>query len=303
MTLMIPVTANAGVLQLMQQEVDATMDEDGKSTYLQDISQDHVNFYAISWLYQKGIIQGYPDGTFKGDNAVNRAELVKMVVGDAAGNESNCFPDVKDEWFAKYVCYAKSQGWIAGYPDGTFKPGNNVNRVEAIKIIINGSLTEDQIPEPTAEQMALQMPSDMDKTAWYAGYLRFSIVKELLDGEHVTLQEDGSYQYYPADNMSRKEVAEMLWRVALYIIEREQFAFVMSQSTCYWARYHDATTEEELNEELTQLWGEGGFSPEEMNALIVKYESDTALQEKITADSIAECGAELSTQETTEAEG
>lgn len=38
----------------------------------------------------------------------------------------NCFEDVEDEWFAPYVCYAKEKGWVTGYPDGTFKPENNV---------------------------------------------------------------------------------------------------------------------------------------------------------------------------------
>ena len=49
---------------------------------------------------------------------------------------NNCFPDVASDWYAPYVCYAKEQNWVQGYEDGAFKPVNNVNKVEAIKMLV-----------------------------------------------------------------------------------------------------------------------------------------------------------------------
>ena len=100
------------------------------------------NAIAIQYLSDKGVIGGYPDGTFRPRNTVNRAELAKFLVGGTGATPSvsqynNCFPDVTTEWFAPFVCYAKAQGWVAGYSDGTFRPSNTVNTAEAIKMIVN----------------------------------------------------------------------------------------------------------------------------------------------------------------------
>ena len=105
-----------------------------------DVSSDHLNYDAINYVQQNGIVNGYPDGTYKPDEFINRAEFTKIVIeasfpGQALG--SNCFPDVTAEWFSKYVCFAKGQGIISEYPDGTFKPGNNVAFSEDSKIIVN----------------------------------------------------------------------------------------------------------------------------------------------------------------------
>ena len=101
---------------------------------------------GIEFAYNRGIVQGYPDGTYKPDKVLNRAELLKIVVASSF-NESeynsydseSCFDDVPaGQWFTKYVCFAKAQGIIQGYDDGTFKPAQEVNFVEALKIMLNG---------------------------------------------------------------------------------------------------------------------------------------------------------------------
>ncbi len=89
-------------------------------------------------LEEKSIINGYDDGSYKPNKSINRAEFLKIVLEAVHPdnlNGSNCFKDVKTEWFAKYVCYAKSQKIIQGYSDGYFKPNRTINYVEALKII------------------------------------------------------------------------------------------------------------------------------------------------------------------------
>ncbi len=104
-----------------------------------DVSSDYVNADAIDYLKTQGVVQGYPDGDYHPSDEINRAEFTKIVMGSLDSNPSgaNCFPDVKDEWFAPYVCEAKSKGIISGYDDGTFKPADTINFSEAAKIIVN----------------------------------------------------------------------------------------------------------------------------------------------------------------------
>ncbi len=56
-----------------------------------------------------------------------------------ASNYETCFSDVshQNNWYAKYVCFAKIKGIIDGYPDGTFQAGNKIKLSEAAKIIVN----------------------------------------------------------------------------------------------------------------------------------------------------------------------
>ncbi len=96
---------------------------------------------AINILKDKGIVNGYPDGTFRPLNTINRAEFLAILMNNLSeaipeAPQDGCgFTDVKStHWFAKYVCFAKSHGFAKGYPDGTFRPGDPVNFVEALAL-------------------------------------------------------------------------------------------------------------------------------------------------------------------------
>ena len=119
---------------------------------------------GISLLTSIGAVQGNPDGTFRPNRTVNRAEFLKIVLASyphvrvSASDAEDCFPDVsKDDWFAPYVCLAKKRGMVKGYDDGQFKPNRNVNYVEALKIL--GELYE-------------YVAYSADDEEWYAGYVR-----------------------------------------------------------------------------------------------------------------------------------
>lgn len=118
-----------------------------------DVSTNASYGAAIQSLQDKGIIDGYADGSFKPGVLVNRAEFLKIVIL-ASGNEmrigdqtelKGCFSDMTgDEWFAVYACVAKEMGIIDGYPDGSFQGNRTVNLAEALKIVVRAF----DIPEP-----------------------------------------------------------------------------------------------------------------------------------------------------------
>lgn len=99
----------------------------------------HPYTHSIETLYDRDVVKGYEDGTFKPNNTISRAEFLKVVMESlkTPTGANNCFSDVKEEWFAKYVCGAHEKGIIQGYKDGTFKPGMTISFAEASKIIDN----------------------------------------------------------------------------------------------------------------------------------------------------------------------
>jgi len=97
---------------------------------------------VIYTAVQYGIVQGYPDNTFRPDDPVNRAEAVKMLllasgVTPPEGYYINMsFPDVPaGTWFYSHVDSAFQLDLIEGYPDRTFKPEKPITRAEAAKIV------------------------------------------------------------------------------------------------------------------------------------------------------------------------
>ena len=93
-----------------------------------------------------GVIDGDPSGNLNLDSTITRAEMC-VVLARLAGMENaadvladvpSAFSDVKnDAWYTGWINLASQQGWVAGYPDGTFKPSGNVTYAEALAMILN----------------------------------------------------------------------------------------------------------------------------------------------------------------------
>lgn len=172
---------------------------------LSDINGNQ-NQTAIKYLNDHNVISGYPDGTFQPNKTVNRAELLKILVGGKGiiptiEEYNNCFPDVTTEWFAPFVCYAKAQEWVGGYPDGTFRPAKEVSKVEAIKMLVNsqGYSLEEQVSE--------SMFDDTDSSAWYAPFIKVAKDKGLLEFD--------AGNYGVTDSMDRAEISENIYRAMI----------------------------------------------------------------------------------------
>lgn len=93
---------------------------------------------AVYALSEKGVINGYSDGTFRPDKPITRGELCKMinVLFNFTDVGKNDFSDIKyDDWFYTNVLIANEYGYIKGYTDGTFKGNNNVTREQASVIV------------------------------------------------------------------------------------------------------------------------------------------------------------------------
>jgi S-layer homology domain len=117
--------------------------QDGAATSLSDISGNWAEPF-IRVLTDKGIIAGYKDGTFRPDQPVTRAEfaaLIRRAFPDAPEVSSKkTFRDVpRGYWAADAIAKATSIGFLAGDPGGTFRPADNIKRIESLVSLVNGT--------------------------------------------------------------------------------------------------------------------------------------------------------------------
>ncbi|EKD93457.1 MAG: hypothetical protein ACD_28C00145G0002 [uncultured bacterium] len=155
----------------------------------------HAYTHAIDFAEKQGTISGYPDGFFRPQFLINRAELVKIMVNSTLEAQDiftdQLFPDVPaSEWFAPYVSTAARHQIVSGYPDGTFQPGNRITFVEAAKIIA----------------LSLDVPIEENSDAeapWYEGYVE-------------ALESRGAIPptiHYLDHEVTRGDITEILYRL------------------------------------------------------------------------------------------
>lgn len=173
-----------------------------------DVSSTHMYREQIETLADMGIVKGNPDGTFNPGGTINRAELLTLLYRAAGKTPATptkaCFKDVStDAWFSAVVCDSAKNGYVGGYPDGYFRPGNAVNRVESLKMIhtvlglnINAS----------ASTSPLKAYSDVSLTAWYTPYMASAF-------DHKVLPVTGmsGNLFMPEAALSRSEAAAYIF--------------------------------------------------------------------------------------------
>jgi hypothetical protein len=106
-----------------------------------DVLPDNPFYTYIEYMATHNIVSGYADNTFRPNNTTTRAQLTKIVAlaeGWTLVNPTNpTFSDVpRDHPFYTFIETAYSHGVIAGYDDGTFRPGNDVTRGQLSKIVV-----------------------------------------------------------------------------------------------------------------------------------------------------------------------
>ena len=179
----------------------------GKAALFPDIKSPLL-LEAVEYLNEKEIIKGYPDGTFKPEQVINRAEALKIIFLSLGEEEilkieNSPFPDVdKDAWFSPYIQAGKTKGIIAGYPDGYYRPTQEVNKAEFIKIAM---LAQSYYHEPNDHTRASNQFSDISTDAWYTPYVAFALEFSFLD--------TGS-KLRPTEGMSRGEASLIIYRLS-----------------------------------------------------------------------------------------
>lgn len=181
-------------------------------------TQNHWAEQYIENIHTQCGINGYQDSdgnllhVFKPDNHITRAELTMMVVGcvrSASTGQSvsmiftPSFPDAVNHWAKGSIGLAESWKIIGGYPDGTFKPDQLINRAEALKIMLLAWNSADQI---IGSNTSCQ---DVVADSWYAKYFYFALNQNIISGYQNSLGQPTGL-CGPANNITRAEAAKII---------------------------------------------------------------------------------------------
>jgi len=142
-----------------------------------DISDHWAKATIQSWM-DKGLIKGYPDGTFKPDQNITRAEFITLVNGAFGYTETApiSYTDVKqDAWYASAVAIAVKAGYFSGYPDGTMKPEYPISREEVATIIMRISMLE-------SNPLAANTYTDAASLNWSKGAVGAVLTANIMKG-------------------------------------------------------------------------------------------------------------------------
>lgn len=107
----------------------------------QDVSASHWASVQIAAMQREGVMLGDPNRRFRPDAYVTRAEIavigarLKDAARDAAGPARKVYLDVEGHWASAAIQLAWTEGWMLGYPDGTFRPDKPLTRAETVKTI------------------------------------------------------------------------------------------------------------------------------------------------------------------------
>lgn len=128
---------------------------------------------AISTLSNMGIICGYPDGSFRPDAPITRAELTKIAASffsdpRVAATYDGRFSDVHGaEWYISYLMTALEEGLIEGYPDGSFRPNRLITRAETCTIVNRTLGRKPEKDHLLPESDMINWPDNINRNIWY----------------------------------------------------------------------------------------------------------------------------------------
>jgi hypothetical protein len=140
----------------------------------------------VDTLAEMGIIKGYPDGTFRPNAYITRAEFAAIAARfdstDITGKTAT-FSDIATSWAKDEIVRTAVLGWTNGYPDGTFRPQNDITRAE-VATLVNRVLK--RVPGKTEDLLAdmVTWPDNLDTTKWY--YLAIQEASNTHDYEKYT---------------------------------------------------------------------------------------------------------------------
>ena len=166
-----------------------------------DIQENDWYAYAVTFMSEKKLVSGYPDGTFKPNAPITRAEFASIASRfDSLVSKSDLkFSDVsKNHWAYKVICSAEAKGWISGYPDGTFKPEKNITRAEVVSSTNRILNRYADLDFAKAHVQELAPMIDMDDSHWAYGP-----VVEAMNGHDYKRLSDGKSERWIRLNGNR----------------------------------------------------------------------------------------------------
>ena len=166
-----------------------------------DLEEGHWADDAVQYLVEEGVISGYADGSFRPNANVTRAQFAKMLVTALGWSivtpATPTFSDVPAaSWAYAFVETAVAHGALNGYGDGTFRPGADVTRAQASRMISNARAWT--LDEPVTLNFSDVQPGD-----WFYDYVGMMTTAETMSGY-------GDNTFRPYTPATRAQIAKIL---------------------------------------------------------------------------------------------
>lgn len=269
-------------------------------TKFSDVDSNYwANQYVLS-LNEANVIGGYPDGTFRPENQMTRAEFASILAGaftQPTIREPITFSDVPaDHWAAGAISMAYARGFLSGYPDGTFGLDRPITRLEVLLSLTSGLGIE-----------TLGNPSDVLDTFadegqipdWAAGAIAAATLNDLV----VNYPE--AQRLNPGRNATRGEIAAIAYQA---LVNRGEASAIASPYLPIVADSSGVETPGGVSTEeaLENLEGQTATNPapatedptveavdpgtDEFSELVASLSSSNTEERKAAADSLAATG-------------
>ena len=149
---------------------------------------------AVSTLSSMGIITGYPDGTFRPNAAITRAEFAAIAARfDNDGDKTAAkFSDIATHWAKDEISIAYNNGWITGYPDGTFGPQRDITRAETMTLVNRVLNRQPETEDDLLPNMTVWTDNANPK-AWY-----YLAVQEATNSHYYEFKTNSQYEKWTA---------------------------------------------------------------------------------------------------------
>lgn len=168
---------------------DVRMQNLTKDNAYSDVSDTAWYAAAVSTLSKMGVISGYPDGTFRPNAPITRAEFAAMIArfDETAKSADTPFTDISGHWAENAIGKAYGNGWVEGSSKTVFCPESNLTRAETATLL---NRVLHRLPEKESDLLANQIAwPDNPETFW--GYLA---IQEATNSHEYERKADGVHE-------------------------------------------------------------------------------------------------------------
>lgn len=177
---------------------DVRMQNLTKDNAYSDVSDTAWYAAAVSTLSKMGVISGYPDGTFRPNAPITRAEFAAMIArfDETAKSADTPFTDISGHWAENAIGKAYGNGWVEGSSKTVFCPESNLTRAETATLL---NRVLHRLPEKESDLLANQIVwPDNPETFW--GYLA---MQEATNSHEYERKADGVHETQTAKRENR----------------------------------------------------------------------------------------------------
>jgi len=166
----------------------------------------------IRFVVQNAIMVGFPDGTFRPNGSITRAEFstaFARLLGLSNGSAN--FADTDEHWARGYIAAMADSGIVGGVGDGAFAPDAPITR-EQIAAIISRAMNNEQLTiNSDGEIFASENPIEFGDSAQISDWAQSAVFAVRAAG---IMQGDAAGNFNPLNGATRAEIAAVLARVS-----------------------------------------------------------------------------------------